>query len=306
MLETLLFLSIGVLAETDWLMRRFPGFSVIIQALALALLLPVSASAQDEWKPSDGPPPAGVSGPLETADKGADVSLIVVEAVVVNPYRTVSVGAQVGGAIEKFPFEEGDFVEEGALVVQIGTRRYELSAQRAEERMKLMEVAHDRAQEEARIKKEIYDHDGTTKQEVLKARAEAEMSKIRIDEAKKELDLAVYDLDSCKVTAPFSGYISAKNKQIGETTDRFEKIFTMVDSSKVHAVAHVPESLLPKIKKGMEATFVYSSDRKFKGVIERMGKIIDPKSRTKKVYLLIDNTDNELEVGMNGTLQLVR
>ncbi len=132
------------------------------------------------------------------------------------------------------------------------------------------------------------------------------MAKIRIDEAKKELDLALFDLDACKVTAPFSGHISAKNKQVGETTDRFERIFTIVDSSRVHAVAHVPESILPKIKKGMEATFVYSSDKKFRGVIERMGKVIDPKSRTKKVYLLIDNADNELEVGMNGTLQLLR
>ena len=287
-------------------MFRLTRAMKVFTAVFVILLIPLGVQAQDEWKPSEGPPPAGVPLSEKTQDGTADVSLIVVEAVVVNPYRTVSVGALVGGSIESFPFEEGDFVSEGALVVQIGTRRYELSAQRAEERMRLLEVASERAQEEARIKKEIFAHDGTTRQEVLKYRAEADMAKIRIDEAKKELDLALFDLDACKVTAPFSGHISAKNKQVGETTDRFEKIFTIVDSSRVHAVAHVPESILPKIKKGMEATFVYSSDKKFRGVIERMGKVIDPKSRTKKVYLLIDNADNELEVGMNGTLQLLR
>lgn len=287
-------------------MFRLTRAMKVFTAVIVILLIPLGVQAQDEWKPSEGPPPAGVPLSEKTQDATADVSLIVVEAVVVNPYRTVSVGALVGGSIESFPFEEGDFVSEGALVVQIGTRRYELSAQRAEERMRLLEVASERAQEEARIKKEIFAHDGTTRQEVLKYRAEADMAKIRIDEAKKELDLALFDLDACKVTAPFSGHISAKNKQVGETTDRFERIFTIVDSSRVHAVAHVPESILPKIKKGMEATFVYSADKKFRGVIERMGKVIDPKSRTKKVYLLIDNADNELEVGMNGTLQLLR
>lgn len=287
-------------------MFRLTRAMKVFTAAFVILLIPLGVQAQDEWKPSEGPPPAGVPLSEKTQDATADVSLIVVEAVVVNPYRTVSVGALVGGSIESFPFEEGDFVSEGALVVQIGTRRYELSAQRAEERMRLLEVASERAQEEARIKKEIFAHDGTTRQEVLKYRAEADMAKIRIDEAKKELDLALFDLDACKVTAPFSGHISAKNKQVGETTDRFERIFTIVDSSRVHAVAHVPESILPKIKKGMEATFVYSADKKFRGVIERMGKVIDPKSRTKKVYLLIDNADNELEVGMNGTLQLLR
>ncbi len=287
-------------------MKRFSAIITITQAMVLVWAMVVFAQTQEEWKPSEGPPPPGFSGVEKTTEAGVDVSMILIEAVVVNPYRTVSVGAQVGGAIEKFPFEEGDFVEDGAVVVQIGTRRYELTAQRAEERLKLLEVANERAQDEARIKKEVFAFDGTTKQEVLKYKSEAEMAKIRIDEARKEHDLAVYDLESCRVTAPFSGYISAKNKQMGETTDRYEKIFTIVDSSKVHAVAHVPENILPRIKKGMEATFVYSSDRKFKGIIERMGKLIDPRSRTKKVYLLIDNTNNELEVGMNGTLQMVR
>lgn len=306
MLETLLFLSKRILGSAPGVMLRFAKLVMVFKTIFLSLAIAGHVQAQDEWKPSEGPPPVGASVSEQTQEMAPDISLIVVEAVVVNPYRTVSVGALVGGSIESFPFEEGDFVSEGALVVQIGTRRYELAAQRAEERMRLLEVASERAQDEARIKKEVFAHDGTTRQEVLKYRAEAEMAKIRIDEAKKELDLALFDLDACKVTAPFSGHISAKNKQVGETTDRFEKIFTIVDSSRVHAVAHVPESILPKIKKGMEASFVYSSDKKFRGVIERMGKVIDPKSRTKKVYLLIDNADNELEVGMNGTLQLLR
>lgn len=287
-------------------MRRPHRLFILFQSVVLAWAIPVYGQVLEEWKPSEGPPPSG-SPEIEIVEEtGAEVSMFVVEAVVVNPYRTVSVGAQVGGPVEKFPFEEGDFVEEGSMVVLIGSRRYELIAQRAQERMNLMEVASERAQEEARIKKEVYDHDGTTRQEVLKYQSEAEMAKIRIEESRKEFELATYDLESCKVTAPFSGYISAKNKQVGETTDRFEKIFTLVDSSKVHAIAHVPENLLPKIKRGMEATFVYSSDRKFKGVVDRIGKIIDPKSRTKKVYLLIDNANNELEIGMNGTLQFIR
>ncbi len=70
-------------------------------------------------------PPAGVSlsEKPQISEMTVDPSLIVVEAVVVNPYRTVSVGALVGGPIESFPFEKGDFVQDGALVVQIWTRR---------------------------------------------------------------------------------------------------------------------------------------------------------------------------------------
>ena len=47
-------------------------------------------------------------------------------------------------------------------------------------------------------------------------------------------------------------------------------------------------------------------DKKFTGVVDKVGKLIDPKSRTKRVYLLIDNKDSLLEIGMTGSLKLVK
>ena len=72
------------------------------------------------------------------------------------------------------------------------------------------------------------------------------------------------------------------------------------------AAANVPESLLSHFHKGTEAVFVSSPTTKHKGTVERIGKLIDPKSKTKRVYVLIDNTEAGLEIGMTGSVRLVK
>jgi cobalt-zinc-cadmium efflux system membrane fusion protein len=88
--------------------------------------------------------------------------------------------------------------------------------------------------------------------------------------------------------------------------ERLEKVFALVDSSRVYAVAKIPEILISEFQKGTQAEFVLRPDASFAGVVDKVGKLIDPTSRTKKVYLLIDNADSQLEVGMTGTLKLVK
>jgi RND family efflux transporter MFP subunit len=226
--------------------------------------------------------------------------------VVVNPYHSANVASQVAGMIDRINFEEGDYIREGQVIAEIAAARYRLNEQRVDEKLKGLEVALGRLKEEARIKRELFELNAVTRQDLVKAESEAEITRYRVAETKRELELARLDLDSCKIKAPFTGYLAIKYKQPDEAVDRLEKVVSLVDSSKVHAVANVPEHLIPQFTKGTEATYVYSSDKKYDGVVDRVGKLIDPKSRTKRVYLLIDNAGSGLEVGMTGTLELAR
>jgi RND family efflux transporter MFP subunit len=272
----------------------------------LAIWVLGAAAAEDkDWTPAPEPPAQ------DSADHGdrqsshvEDVSLQV-EAVVINPYRTANIGSQVGGVIDRYYAEEGDMVLEGQVVAELATRRYVLQADRAAERVKALEAALHRAEEDARIKGDIFAEEATTRQEVLKAQAEAEIALRRLAEAQRELDLALFDLDACRVKAPFTGYVAQRFKQPDEPVERLEKIFSIVDTSRVHAVANVPENLLSRFEKGKEAVFVYGPAKEFRGKIDRVAKLIDPKSKTKRVYLVIQNTGNELEAGMSGSIKLL-
>jgi RND family efflux transporter MFP subunit len=274
------------------------SFFLVVMAAALSY-----GTDGKQWSPSGEPPSADSLLARPESTRKADVRI---EAVVVNPYRSANVGSQVGGSIDRVHFDEGDFIKEGELVVEIDPKRYQLIADRAEERLKGLEVALKRAEEEVRLKGELLGLDATTRQELLKARAEMEVAQARVGEARRELDLAKYDLQCCKIKAPFAGYVAVRYKQPDETVERLEKVFALVDSSKVHAVANVPEILISEFPKGTKAAFTYSPEKRFSGTVDRIGKLIDPKSRTKRVYLLIDNSSGQLEVGMTGSLELVK
>jgi RND family efflux transporter MFP subunit len=276
---------------------------VVLCSIGLLLAAPVPADDEREWLPSAQPPAAGPPA-IPNGSSSPEKSSFNIEAVVVNPFRSANVGAQVGGVIDRFYAEEGDFVKEGKVIVEIDPRRYRILADRAKERVLSLEASLKRQEEEAQIKREVFELDATTRQELLRAQSEAEIARYRLTEAKEELRLAIFDLNSCHVIAPFAGYVAAKLKRSDEPVERLERIFTLMDTSQVHAVANIPEEALQYFTKGTQATFVPGPGKDFRGVVDRVGKIIDPKSRTKRVYVLIDNPGNELEVGMTGSLHL--
>lgn len=281
-----------------WRIRPLLLASLLI---AFLLALPSLGTGQDQWKPA-GEPPAPTTG-LPAAAKDSSISI---EAVIVHPYRSANVGSQVAGEVKKVHFEEGDRVSEGAVVVEIQPTRYVLLVQRAEQRLRAHQAALERVEEEVALKSELLSLDASTRQDVAKLKADAEIARHRVAEAERELDLALLDLQNCKVKAPFTGYLAVRYKQPYESVERLEKVFSIMDSSKVHAVANVREELLPLFKKGTGAVFVSQTEEKYQGTVDRIGKLIDPKSKTTRVHILLDNANGKLEVGTTGSVYPVK
>jgi len=202
-------------------------------------------------------------------------------------------------------FEEGESIKNEQVVVELFKERDAAVARKAEEKLKGLELELQRAEADVKIKEDLVAFGGGTRQELEKSQAEVEITTQKMKEAKEELKIALLNLTACEVRAPFSGYMAVRYKQPYETVERLEKVFAILDSSKVYAVSNVPENLLPKFKKGAEALFVHSSGKRLKGTVDRVGTLIDPKSMTKRIHVLIDNAAGEMEVGMTGTVEPV-
>jgi RND family efflux transporter MFP subunit len=227
----------------------------------------------------------------------------ILEATIINPYRSANVGTDVTGIVEVIYFEEGDFVPKDSVVAEISKTRYALLAEKAEEAMKSFQLALRHTEQQVTLMRELLARDATTHQEVLKAESERDTAHSRLRQAQKDYELAKLTLRDCQVKAPFSGFLAFRYKQPFEPVERLEKIFTIVDTARVYALANIAESHLSDFKKGSQAVFVQSSGKTYTGRVERVGKVIDVKSKTKRVYVLIDNSRGELEVGMTGSLR---
>ena len=248
------------------------------------------------------------SDPIKESD-AADIlskSADGVETAVVHPFRSANVSSEIFGQIEEIRFEEGDPVQEGDVVVKIRPDRYETALKKTTEKMKGVQLAVALAEEELKLKEEVLSFDAVSRQEVLKTRQEVEVKRQQLREVQEELKLGGMDLDACSVKAPFTGFVAVRYKQPYESVERVEKLFAIVDTTKVYAVANVPEALLPVFRKGAAVNFIHASGQKYSGTADRLGKLIDPKSRTTKVYVLIDNPKGELEVGATGSIEIAK
>jgi len=259
---------------------------------------PASAAAAAA-SPASSTPPSEAEDEIGKSGDG-------VETAVIHPFRSANISSEVPGVILEIPFEEGDPVPEGDVVVRLKLDRYDTLLKKVSEKQKGLELSLALSEEELKLKEQILSFDAASQQDVLRIRQEVGVKRQQVKEVTEERKLAALDVDSCAIKSPFSGYIAVRYKQPFESVDRGEKLFAMVDTSKVYAVANVPEALLPIFRKGAEVDFTHASGKKFRGNVDRLGKLIDPKSRTTKVYVLIENADGELEVGTTGSIQAAR
>ena len=228
------------------------GLLTIFVCLVTCSLLTASEADKNTESSSEDTPSyaAESSGPKEPEEaRTFDIDrLDRIEAAVVHPYRSANVGVEVKGVIDKINFEEGESVSRNDVVVEIASDRYKLLAKKAQERVKGLELSLKNAKKNLRIKEDLLSLNAGTQQDVTKAKTQVDIEKYRLLEAREELKLAEMDLESCKVDAPFSGFLAVRYKQPDEVVNQYDNVFALVDKSKVYAVANVPESQAAKIR----------------------------------------------------------
>lgn len=288
-------------------MKGIP-FNILLIILSLSLFAaPAHLGLCAEGPRRQWDNPARSYGPSFSVQPPTSPDSADMDTAIIVPFQKAVIGAEAPGVIKAMRFEEGDFVKKGQVVVEISKGRYQALAERAQGRLKAAQRALKRARDHMAIKGRLLEKGAITHQEYMRAKSETQMALAEEEEASQALKLARIDLRACVVRAPFTGYINQLFKNRYEPVGRLEELFELVDTSKVYAVAHIPGDRVGDFRKESKAIFRPTSHAKPRpGVIHKLGKSLDPSSGTKKVYLLMDNKQGALEIGMSGSLQLLK
>lgn len=114
------------------------------------------------------------------------------------------------------------------------------------------------------------------------------------------LEKAGKPVRSLTLTAPISGYVTAKNVVAGAKVGPDDALFDIVDLSRVWVLADVYEYELPRLKLGQTATLTlsYGPDRTWRGRVSYVFTSVDEKTRTVKVRIEVANPKLELKTEM--------
>ncbi len=158
----------------------------------------------------------------------------------------------VGGRIVQFPVEgkEGQYVNEGDLLVKLDTTDLEVNLKNAEAQMKKGEAAYGLAQTEYFREKRIYNTDpGASSTSILhQQRRRYEIASADMQSAQAALDNAANQLSYTSLHAPFSGVIAKTYANNYQVVQPFRPILSLQDISKLEIHVDLPESFMKKIK----------------------------------------------------------
>ena len=127
----------------------------------------------------------------------------------------VELRAQVGGTLTGIHFRDGDIVKKGDLLFTIDARPYEIKLAQA---TALLETASARlalAERELNRAQVLATKSFGTEQTVDQRTAERRGAQAAIDDAKAQIRDAEFDLEHCRITAPFTGRIGTHLVSVG-------------------------------------------------------------------------------------------
>lgn len=207
--------------------------------------------------------------------------------------ESVTLTAKVTDTVGKVHFEDGQFVETGAVLVELTNE--EEQALLAEARANLRDAENQRN----RLR--------DLRTQNLVAASSLDEAEARVEAARARLNTIVARLKDRLIRAPFAGLLGFRQVSEGTLITPGTAVTTLDDISVIKLDFTVPETALATLAAGQKITAQSAAygDRAFEGTVSSVGSRVDPVTRAVVVRALIDNEARALRPGMLMTVQLV-
>jgi RND family efflux transporter MFP subunit len=176
---------------------------------------------------------------------------------VVEAIHKATVSAQTGGTIQKILVDVDDYVEKGAVIIQLKdvSQKAQLKKAQAGEKEAISHLS--KAEDEFKRIEDIYAKKVVSKSKMDEATHAVSAANARLDSARASLDEAREQLSHTRVKAPYSGIVIERHVEVGETVQTGAKLMTGVSLDKLRVNVDVPQNLINKIRIFSKA-FVYT------------------------------------------------
>ena len=210
---------------------------------------------------------------------------------IVLPFKQVSVSSPVlQDNIKDIKVEEGDRVKQGDELAHLLNDREQLEVKRCQNLIK-------RAEFEYKGMKTLADEKLATQDSELEKETDLEAARL-------QYQLALAALAEKTIKSPLSGIVVKRYKEPGESVDRSEKLFDIVNIDQVYIQFYLDPGLIEKLAVGDKIAVrfpdLHGGSQDYEAVIAFIDPRIDAASGLFRVKLLLDNPHHDIKAGMRG------
>jgi membrane fusion protein, multidrug efflux system len=229
---------------------------------------------------------------IAVAKKGSISSWIITTATL-EPDSQVTLVSETNGIVAKLFVEEGNSVKEGQIICQLEDRGKQVVLQKAI-------INYQNAKMELERRQKSYDQKIISQSEYDKAKYDMEV-------AESGQKTAEVDIDRMTIRAPFSGVITERFIEKGQTIQAQAQLFTLVDTTPLKAKIYLPEREIFGIEDNqtVELSLNAEKDVRFKGHVKQINPSVDPKTGTVKVTVEVTEAPQSVRPGSFIDVKLV-
>ena len=269
---------------------------------------------------------------------------VAVSGSVVSPENPSNVAFLVPGKVIRVGPREGDFVKSGqvlaaidpadyafgvdAAVAQVQLAKAVLDKAQAPARPEVLEqarVAFERAEDEYKRMKQLYDSKSLPPNDFQKFRAVYESTRQQYEQARaggqkedREQSRAAYEqaaagervarkrLADATLLAPIDGYVAGRSVEVGDMASAGRPVFQIVRLDPVEISVGVPETDIHLVRTGQKAGVRIPAlpGRTFTGSVRVINVAADPSTRSYMVRIAVPNPQHVLRLGMIAEAQI--
>ncbi len=261
--------------------------------------------AEDEPEIAEASDGAGEGGLESSGAFRTGIAIPVTGTVVVRDTLVMSVSAagqarafartlltvEVEGPVAEVRVEEGDYVRRGQVVARVDPERYALALEKAR-------AAAERAEADFQ-ELTLFDHE-IEDEEIRDRRRRTARARSGLSEAEIRVREAQLDVERATIRAPFAGVLANLAIVPGERLVARDSIVEVVDISQVKIAVRALETEVPYLENGRLARIVLSAfpDTVFTGRVASINPVIDPRTRTARVTVVLPNPTGAVKPGM--------
>jgi RND family efflux transporter MFP subunit len=199
----------------------------------------------------------------------------------------------------------GDYVTRGTVLAQIRPQDLNNQVDESGGQVEAAVAQHTQAEQDFNRAKRLYATESLTQPDYDQAQARFDSTLGAVNQAKAALRQAQLSLADSDLKAPLSGYILARNIDVGSLPSPSSAAFTMADTNLVKATFGVPEDTLPLVHLGQPLTLQMQNDAaQYAGRVTSISPSADARNRVFTVEVTLANRRNTLRPGMIASIEL--
>lgn len=219
---------------------------------------------------------------------------------VVEATNQATMSAQTSGRVLELPFDVNDYVEAGAAIVRFTNVEQQSGQRRAQAQISSAQAAFDEAQANYARIAEIYARKLVARAQLDQAVAQRDSASAALKSAQASLREVSQQLDYTVVRAPYSGIVTKRFVQIGESVQAGQPLIAGVSLNALRINVQVPQSAVDAIRRYHSADVLLDTDgtRRVSAAKLTIFPYADPNTHTFSVRLDLLPQETGLYPGM--------